>query len=67
MLSKGELFEKLVAESPTAEMCGVPVSCLLDTGAETSLIPSSFYHEHLTGVAKRIAECRYIPQHRWGE
>ena len=54
VLSKGELFEKLVAESPTAEIeiCGVPVSCVLDTGAETSLIPSSFYHEHLTGVAK---------------
>ena len=45
-----------MAESPTAEIeiCGVPVSCVLDTGAETSLIPSSFYHEHLTGVAKGL-------------
>ena len=56
VLSKGELFEKLVAESPTAEIeiGGVPVSCVLDTGAETSLIPSSFYHEHLTGVGKGL-------------
>ena len=54
VLSKGELCEKLVAESRTAEIeiCGVPVSCLLDTGADTSLIPSSFYHEYLTCVAK---------------
>ncbi len=56
VLTKGELFEKLVARSPTAdiEIGGVPVSCVLDTGAETSLIPASFYHEHLTGMVKGL-------------
>ena len=56
VLSKGELFQKLVARSPTAdiEIGGVPVRCVLDTGAETSLIPASFYHEHLTGMVKGL-------------
>ena len=51
-VSRGEMLEKLVARSPTAEIeiGGVPVGCVLDTGAETSLMPSSFYHEHLTGM-----------------
>ena len=56
VLSNGELFQKLVARSPTAdiEIGGVPVRCVLDTGAETSLIPASFYHEHLTGMVKGL-------------
>ena len=56
VLSRGELLEKLVAKSPTAEIeiGGVPVVCVLDTGAETSLIPSSFYYEHLTGLVKGL-------------
>ena len=56
VLSKGELFHKLVARSPTAdiEISGVPLRCVLDTGAETSLIPASFYHEHLTGMVKGL-------------
>ena len=56
VLSRGELLEKLVTKSPTAEIeiGGVPVVCVLDTGAETSLIPSSFYYEHLTGLVKGL-------------
>ena len=51
----GELFDNLVAESPTAEIeiGGVPIGCVLDTGAETSLI-TLFYHEHLTAVANGL-------------
>ena len=56
VLSKGDLFQKLVARSPTAdiEIGGVPVRFVLDTGAETSLIPASLYHEHLTGMVKGL-------------
>ena len=56
VVSKGELFQKLVARSPTAdiEIGGVPVRCVLDTGADTSLIPASFYHEHLTGMVNGL-------------
>ena len=36
------------------EIGGVSVRCVLDTGAETSLIPASFYHEHLTGMVKGL-------------
>ena len=41
--------DKLVAPSPTAiiKVAGIEVSCVLDTGAETSLIPSSFYYQFL--------------------
>ena len=41
-----------MARSPTAaiEIGGVPVGCVLDTGAETSLMPYSFYEENLAGV-----------------
>ena len=70
VLTKGELFEQLVARSPTAdiEIGGVPVSCVLDTGAETSLIPASFYHEHLTvWYGERITECWYLHQDCRGE
>ena len=37
----------LVSKSPVAQVCigDILVGCVLDTGADTSLIPSSFYHE----------------------
>ena len=45
-----------MARIPAAdiEIGGVSVRCVLDTGAETSLIPASFYHEHLTGMVKGL-------------
>ena len=44
-----QLREKLISSSPTAEivMGGVTTRCVLDSGAETSLVTSSFYEEHL--------------------
>ena len=48
-LSADELLTKLVKESPRAEvkLAGVPAMCILDTGAETSLMSATFYQEHL--------------------
>ena len=48
-LSEDELLASLVKESPRAEVIldGVPVTCVLDTCAETSLTSASFYQEHL--------------------
>ena len=45
------LAPQLVSQSPRAEVqiAGVSTMCVLDTGAEASLIPSSFYNEHLKG------------------
>ena len=45
-----DLLDRLVCKSPTAEIeiAGIPVGCVLDTGAETSLLQSSFYREHLS-------------------
>ena len=45
-----DLLDRLVCKSPTAEIeiAGISVGCVLDTGAETSLLPSSFYCEHLS-------------------
>ena len=39
----------LTENSPvtTVKICGIPLGCILDTGAETSLIPASFYEKHL--------------------
>ena len=44
-----QLREKLISSSPTAEivMGGVTTKCILDSGAETSLITWSFYEKHL--------------------
>ena len=49
---------KLLSSSPTAKICicGVPVACVLDTGAETSLISSKFYHDHLTSKVGALSE-----------
>ena len=48
-LSADELLARLVQKSPKAEvtLAGVPVTCILDTGAETSLVSHSFYKDHL--------------------
>ena len=48
-LTPDEVLNKLVRESPKAKVClaGVSVECILDTGAETSLISSSFYYNNL--------------------
>ncbi|KAJ8030630.1 hypothetical protein HOLleu_27098 [Holothuria leucospilota] len=47
-----EALEGLIARSPTAtlEIGGTSVGCILDTGAETSLIPSSLYRSMPTGI-----------------
>ena len=52
VMSRGEMLEKLVGKSPTAaiEIGGIPVGCVLGTGARTSLMPSSFNYENLAGV-----------------
>ena len=44
-----QLRAKLIAQSPIADIniLGINISCILDTGAETSLISSEFYHKHL--------------------
>ena len=53
VMSRGEMLEKLVVKSPTAaiEIGVVPVGCVLDTGAGSSLMPSSFNEKNLAGVA----------------
>ena len=45
-----ELLDRLVKQSPQARvsLAGVPVTCTLDTGAETSLMSASFFNEHLS-------------------
>ena len=50
-VNEEELRRKLIAPSPSAniEIGGKIVPCILDTGAETSLISSTFYHQHLAG------------------
>lgn len=55
-MSVDDLFTKLVKGSPRAEvtLAGIPVECVLDTGAETSLISAVFYREHLEGVMSGV-------------
>ena len=45
-----ELLTRLVQKSPKAcvTLAGVNVTCVLDTGAETSLMSSSFFDEYLS-------------------
>ena len=54
-----QLREKLIASCPTAEIVlgDVTTQCILDSGAETSLITSSFYKEHL---ANRVGSLRPV-------
>ena len=54
MLTGTDVRDKLISHSPTAviKIAGVEVPCILDTGAETSLIPYSFYQKYL---ANRVA------------
>ena len=51
MRSEEKLRNMLIACSPTASITigGVVANCILDTGAETSLICSSFYDSQLAG------------------
>ena len=55
-LSADELLSKLVKGSPKAHitLAGVPTTCTLDTGAETSLIKASFYRKHLAHKLKEV-------------
>lgn len=43
------IVSDVISSSPTAEIvtAGIKLGCLLDIGAETSLIPSSIYHSRL--------------------
>ena len=47
---------KLLSNSPTAPILiyEVPANCVLDTGAETSLISYAFYREHLAGKVGKL-------------
>ena len=50
------VMEGLVGKCPTAivKLAGVPVKCVLDTGAETSLMTNEFYNTHLLGKVKNL-------------
>lgn len=47
-----EIMSFPVSPSPTvmAKIAGNEVGCVLDTGAETSIIPSDFFHEKIKPV-----------------
>ena len=47
-----ELAERLISPSPrgTIQIGGIQVGCVYDTGAETSVIPSSVFHSQLKGT-----------------
>ena len=49
---------KVLASSPTGNIlvCGVPVNSILDTGAETSLMTSAFYHQRLANRAGELGQ-----------
>ena len=51
-----EVLSKLVQSSPKASVvvAGVQTMCVLDTGAETSLISASFYRENLAEKMGRV-------------
>ena len=61
-LSKEELHQKLIARSPTAsiEIGGIEAKCILDTGAETSLISSTFYHQCLAKKVGQLAHFKLL-------
>lgn len=50
-----EVIGGLLGPVPTTEIVigGKNVGCILDTGSETSLISSSFFHEHLPGLEEQ--------------
>ena len=52
------LRRELLARSPTAKICigDKVVDCILDTGAETSLLTSKFYHQHLERVEEKLGD-----------
>ena len=47
----------LVSESPTAmaEVAGVKIGCVLDTGAEASIIPSDVFHSQLEAAVGEVS------------
>lgn len=55
-LKPTEIRQKLLAKCPTAPILinGVRVDCVLDTGAEASLISWQCYHEHLQSRAQQL-------------
>ena len=66
--SADELLARLVRGSPMAHvtLAGVPVLCVLDTGAETSLINASFYRKHLSPKISGLNKAnRYLPACIW--
>ncbi|XP_033103646.1 uncharacterized protein LOC117106388 [Anneissia japonica] len=57
-------MQKLIASSPSAtiNLLGVDIGCILDTGAETSLIPNETYGTHLKPrLGGKSPEGIYIP------
>ena len=50
------VMEGMVGKCPTAivKLAGVPVKCVLDTGAETSLMTNEFYSTHLVDKVKNF-------------
>lgn len=58
-LSPDDLIARLVKQSPKAQvnLAGISTMCILDTGAETSLISESFYKDHL---AEKFSEVRSV-------
>ena len=55
-LQPSDIRQKLLAKCPTASILidGVQCDCVLDTGAEASLISWSFYHEQLESRSQQL-------------
>lgn len=53
---------ELVSESPTAiaEVAGVKIGCVLDTGAEASIIPSDVFHSQLQEAAGDVSPLKKL-------
>lgn len=47
-----DVLSQLTSPSPTAtvEIAGISFGCVLDTGAETSLMPASLYEKYFSGI-----------------
>ena len=57
------IFRKqLLAPSPTAQICigGKMVNCILDMGAENSLISSGFYHQQIKQSVGNLGDGAFI-------
>ena len=55
-LTAAEVRRRLLSKSPTANVIvnGIPTKCLLDTGAEASLLSAQFYREHIVGTKEQL-------------